>query len=97
MKAAHVLRRSDGTSRALVKRARAAVPVAREYPAGFFLELVRLHNWPPSFEPHVRSDARRLPPPDEVRAAGGFDREALNLPGAVEHLKRWRAEKAPKA
>jgi hypothetical protein len=70
---------------------------AAEYPPGHFTALVRLHNWPPRFKPAMTTD-RRLDAQNEATrkmlAAGkGFASVTLGLPGAAQHIQRWRHDK----
>jgi hypothetical protein len=91
MKGGHVVRPADAAARAAVaqkKHAAAAQGLAVAYPAGFFCELIRRHNWPPSFESQLAVPGRRSAAAAELRAGGGYDAHPLNLPGAVQHLER---------
>jgi hypothetical protein len=92
MTAAHVNRPAD-------KRAKAAPPtLAKAYPVGFFTQLVRDHKWPPSFESQF-SAAGRDSAALSLRAqqqrqdgSNAWESMPLNLPGAVEHLARWKVK-----
>jgi hypothetical protein len=68
---------------------------------GYFTELVRQHDWPPGFVPRMKTDRSLAVQNDATRdmlAAGrGFASVSLGLPGAAEHIKRWRRESAVKA
>lgn len=91
MKAAHIVRPADAAGRAAAtKHKRAAVQAqpAVRYPAGYFLALVREHNWPPRFEPRIEWGGPAKRSPDQTRANGGFDTHALGLPGALPYTSR---------
>lgn len=97
----HLVRRPDAAGRkACSRRKVAAEPAA--YPPGYFLALVRQHNWPPRFEPSCHGDggraARLQAQSRAMREAGlGYETLPLNLPGAQEHVQRWAAQKVARA
>lgn len=78
------------------KRTRKPRPTpAREYPRGYFTELIRRHDWPPRFAPAAVPGAlaySRLSIP--VRNGTGFDAHPLGLPGATPYVVAWEARKA---
>lgn len=64
----------------------------RDYPAGYFLALVRKHNWPPDF----RSDfvpAKQMPKPDPERN-GGWGTGTIKLPNTPKRARPGWQKKA---
>ena len=88
MTAAHLLRPG-------AKRRKQAPPLpTKDYPADFFSALVIKHNWPLSFVPQtLGASVQRLQQAAQAsRQQGkGFEGNPLGLPGAAEHVKRWKA------
>ena len=99
-KPSHVLRAPDAAGRKACSRRKAVATPARQYAPGFFTALVRQHDWPPAFKPSMTKDRSLAVQNDATRemlAAGrGFASVDLGLPGAAEHIKRWRRESAVK-
>lgn len=91
-KAAHVLRAPDRKGRRVCSRHQPAATPAREFVPGFFTALVRLHNWPPNFQPQAEWAGKRVVAAEKIRANGGFDGAPLGLEGAKEHIQRWQAQ-----
>lgn len=96
---AHVARAPDAAGRRACSR-RAAKVEAAAYPSGFFVELVLQHNWPPRFVSRWSASRSFVPQAEAARvnrqAGIGHGAADLGLPGAAEHIKRWRRESAVK-
>ena len=64
------------------RKARKALPEVT-YPAGFFSELVKAHNWPPRFESRLHAidlgDKPKLGRP--LKHGGGWGNGTIPLPG----------------
>ena len=88
MTAAHLVRPG-------AKRRKQAPPLpTKDYPAGFLSALVVQHNWPPSFRPQtLGASVQRLQQAAQAsrQHGNGFEANPLGLPGALEHVKRWKA------
>ncbi len=72
--------------------------VAPDRGAGFFSALVRQHDWPPGFVsawPANGVNTALLAQASRAnREAGvGFAGAGLRLPGAAEHIERWRKQR----
>jgi hypothetical protein len=92
MTAAHLVRQAG-------KRRKAAPALPeRTYPIGYFTELVRRHNWPPCFVSQIEDrgnhDAQRQAAQQQRQAgAHAWETMPLNMPGAAEHVARWKGSK----
>jgi hypothetical protein len=77
------------------RKARKALPEVT-YPAGFFSELVKAHNWPPRFEPRMRfgkgsEDARSSAQLSRESGQGwGHSSNALGLKGSKHLVQQWK-------
>lgn len=77
------------------RKARKALPEVT-YPAGFFSELVKAHNWPPRFESRfsvgLSTDASRAIAQKNLQAGVGWGQfaAALGLKGSVHLVRQWR-------
>lgn len=90
-KAKHVHRQGavkrNGRSRPFGGR---ATP-ARDYPPGYFTELIRKHNFPPMFEPCARRMEVRfggvapVTEEDFARARGGWGAGTMDMPRTPSH------------
>jgi hypothetical protein len=81
----------------MTRTRKAAQTPAVEYPDGYFTALVRQHDWPPQFKPAVtvdrRLDAQNKATRQMLAAGKGFASVTLGLPGAAEHIQRWRHDR----
>lgn len=62
-----------------MKRCAAPRAPAREYPPGYFTELVRRHNWPPGFESRIGDEDTARP--NVVAAAAARERQSQDGTG----------------
>lgn len=75
---------------------------AREYPAGFFTALIRLHNWPPNFEPQMGHDqtefqrkaAAAVARERALTTGGGWGPNSITLPNSLTSLAPKMMERA---
>lgn len=72
--------------------------VATDRPAGFYTELVRLHNWPPKFSPRFDYGAHAMQTmrADNGRLAGLSARQeyAVLLPGTFPGIGNFSRKRA---
>ena len=95
-KPSHVLRAPDKAGRRACSRRKVAAAPCR-YAPGFFLELVRQHDWPPGFEVAMRWREKAQASPEALRQASGFQNAPLGLEGAKAYVAQWLAREAERA
>lgn len=101
VKPSHIVRPPDAAGRKACSRHKSAAAPSAAVEPGFFTALVVQHNWPPSFVSAWTAGRNTAPQAEAARAnrkAGiGHGAADLGLPGAAEHIKRWRLESAVKS
>lgn len=89
----HLVRRPDAAGRQACSRRKVEESPAAVYPPGYFLALVRRHDWPPGFVPMQKSMAddlalRRAENARSARATAGTDADVKPLSfGSLGWLK----------
>lgn len=76
------------------RKPKASLP-DRSYPAGYFTELIRSSSWHRLLDrtplDEDTSGLARSQAATAARAAGNaWDRQPLNLPGAIPYMKGWK-------
>jgi hypothetical protein len=68
-----------------------AAPV-KEYPQGFFCQLLKAHDFPPGFVSGIRVDRRTgrfetsWAESLRIRASSGFDKHTITQPGSIQYV-----------